>query len=309
MADVAVVILTYNEEIHIARAIGSVASFAKEIFVIDSYSRDRTAQIARELGAQVLQHEFVNYAKQFQWAIDHAPIGAGWVFRLDADEIVSDDLADEIQTRLAGLPANVVGVNLKRRHIFLGRWIRHGGRYPLVLLRIFRNGHARVENRWMDEHMIVEGGEVLTFANDFADVNLNGLSFFTAKHNAYASREAIDVLNAKYGLSAGAEALSASSTGFQAMMKRRIKERIYNKMPFWAGPTLYFAYRLIVQRGFLDGKEGLIYHVLQGFWYRFLVGAKLTEFERGLSGLNTVAARVEALERITGYKLQVHRAD
>ena len=173
LPSLAVIILTYNEERHIARALASVAGIASETIVIDSFSTDRTVELARANGAVVLQNKFVNQAKQFQWALDNAPISATWIMRLDADEVIEADLAARIRDELPRLNEEVVGVNLKRKHIFLGRWIRHGGRYPLVLLRIWRRGHGRVEDRWMDEHVVVWGGRTITFDGGFADHNLN----------------------------------------------------------------------------------------------------------------------------------------
>src|SRR5262249_51230300 len=134
MADLAVIILTYNEGIHIRRALNLVRPFARQIFVVDSFSTDDTVHIARAEGATVLQNKFVNQSQQFQWALDNAPINATWIMRLDADEEVYPDLAAAIESRLPSLGEDVVGIQLKRRHIFLGRWIRHGGRYPLIML-------------------------------------------------------------------------------------------------------------------------------------------------------------------------------
>ncbi len=296
MIDLAVIILTHNEELHIARAIRSVSSLAREIIVIDSCSADRTAEIARELGATVLQNEFVNYAKQFQWALDNAPIAAEWIMRLDADEVVEADLVEEIKTKLPLLSDEIAGINLKRKHIFLGRWIRHGGRYPLVLLRIWRRGRGRIEDRWMDEHIIVWGGRTATFEGGFADHNLKDLTAFIEKHNKYATREAIDVLGRKYRLFPRDEVVTVESTSRQAATKRFLKEAVYNPMPFQASALLYFLYRYFLQFGFLDGKEGLVYHVLQGFWYRFLVGAKVLELERAIKPLEE-PARIKAEAR------------
>lgn len=265
MIDLAVIILTHNEEKHLERALRSVAGLTKEIFVVDSFSTDLTVTIAEGLGATVLQNKFINYAKQFQWGLDHAPIRSGWIMRLDADEVLEPELTREIGAKLPGLPSDIVGVNLNRRHVFMGRWIRHGGRYPLTLLRIFRRGKGRIENRWMDEHLIVRDGKTITFQHDFSDINLNDLTFFTDKHNKYATREAIDVLNRKYGLDDSRDELSAEGTSLQASLKRWLKEGFYNKLPFWAGPLGYFIYRYVFQLGFLDGSEGMMYHFLQGF--------------------------------------------
>ena len=142
---IAIVILTYNESVHLPRALKHISGFAKEIFVIDSFSSDDTVALARANGAQVLQHPFQNQAKQFEWALQNAPITTEWVMRLDADEIVEADLAEEIAAKLPELPAEVTGINLNRKTIFQGKWIRHGGRYPLTLLRIWRRGKARIE--------------------------------------------------------------------------------------------------------------------------------------------------------------------
>ena len=297
------IILTHNEERHIERAIRSVQPFAQQVVVVDSFSTDRTVEIAKGLGAVVLQNPFVHQAQQFQWALDNAPITSDWIMRLDADEVIEPDLAARIASELPKLAVDVAGVNLKRKHIFMGRFIRHGGRYPLVLLRIWRRGQGRIEQRWMDEHMIVWGGRTVTFEGGFSDHNLFDLTFFTDKHNKYATREAIDVLNRRYGLFETDEGLSAKAASRQASLKRGIKEKIYNRLPFWLGPSGYFLYRYFIQLGFLDGREGLIYHFLQGFWYRFLVGAKVLELDRALKPLQSSPERRAELSRLTGHRL------
>jgi glycosyltransferase involved in cell wall biosynthesis len=303
MMDLAVVILTHNEERHIARALQSVSRIASQVFVVDSFSTDRTVELAQAAGANVLQNKFINYARQFQWALDNAPITAKWVMRLDADEIIEPDLVEEICQKLPALPDAVAGVNLKRKHIFMGRWIRHGGRYPLVLLRIWRRGQGRIEDRWMDEHMVVWGGITETFKGGFSDHNLNDLSFFIDKHNKYATREAIDVLNQKLMLFPRDEVVSADNTSFQAAAKRFVKERIYNRLPFTFSALAYFLWRYIFQLGFLDGRSGLVYHFLQGYWYRFLVGAKLMELEAAIAHLDDKAAIRHELARLTGFRV------
>ncbi|HZF46895.1 MAG TPA: glycosyltransferase family 2 protein, partial [Sphingomonadaceae bacterium] len=187
LCDVTVVILTFNEARHIGRSIASVRAFARDVLVVDSFSTDDTVAIAEAAGARVLQHRFVNYSEQFQWALDQGGIESTWTLRLDADEVIEPDLAEEITRRLPALPDDVVGVNFDRKHVFMGRWVRHGGRYPLRLLRLWRTGQGRIEARWMDEHMVVWGGRTVTFKGGFADRNENDLTFFTAKHNSYAT--------------------------------------------------------------------------------------------------------------------------
>lgn len=297
-----VVILTHNEQRHILRAIDSLKGVAEEIFVIDSGSSDGTIELAERAGAKVLYNRWVNYAAQFQWALDNAPITTEWIMRLDADEIVEADLASEIAAKLPNLPADVTGVNLKRKHVFMGRWVKHGGRYPLVLLRLWRRGIGRIEQRWMDEHMLIDHGRAVTFEGGFSDVNLNDLTFFTDKHNKYATREAVDVINQRRGLFARDVNLNSEQTARKAAVTRFLKERVYNRIPFQASALIYFLYRYIFQLGFMDGREGAIYHVLQGFWYRYLVGAKILEFEAAISGMDNEAALAE-LARLTGLRL------
>lgn len=297
--DVAVVILTRNEARHIGRAIASVRPFARSIHVIDSGSSDGTVEIARALGAEVLHHGWINYAEQFNWALGAIATDAGWIMRLDADETVEPDLAAALRDRLGALGPEVTGVALDRKHIFMGRWIRHGGRYPLTLLRVFRRGRGRVEASWMDEHVVVDGGRVVRFAGGFCDHNLNDLAFFMDKHTAYATREAVEVIGLRRGLFVRA-ALDERAGSRQAARRRWMKRAVYDHLPVAAGPLLYFLYRYVVRLGFLDGREGLIYHVLQGFQYRFLVGARIAELERALAGVDEPEAIRRELSRLTG---------
>jgi glycosyltransferase involved in cell wall biosynthesis len=299
MADLSVIILTHDEEIHLGRALDQLRGLAREVIVVDSYSTDATVEIARSRGARVLQHPFENQARQFQWALDNAaPVGA-WVMRLDADEVIPPELAQELEALLPGLPDEVTGVNLKRRHIFMGKWVRHGGCYPLVLLRLWRNGCARVEDRWMDEHMVLERGRPVLAQQPFTDHNLKGLGFFTEKHHRYATREAVAVIGSRRGLFAPSPRLPS----FQARLKRRLKEGLYDTVPFPFNALLYFLFRMVFQLGFLDGAEGITYHCLQGLWYRVLVGARILELERAIAGLERREDILAALARETGLPL------
>jgi glycosyltransferase involved in cell wall biosynthesis len=299
---IAVIILTFNESLHLDRALRQIGGFADEVFVVDSYSTDDTVSIARAHGAQVSQHPFECHAMQFEWALENAPITSEWVMRLDADEIIEPDLAAEIVRELPRLPADVTGVNLKRKTIFQGRFLRYGGRYPLTLLRIWRRGKALIEDRWMDEHMYVTEGRTVTFEGGFSDHSLIDLTAFTDKHNGYATREALDVLLTRIDAANANAMLAVQSTSAQASVKRFFKEKIYNRIPFQLSALGYFLFRYIFQLGFLDGSAGLIYHVLQGFWYRFLVGAKIRELEHALKNLDADADPKQELLRLTKKK-------
>lgn len=300
---VTTVILACNEEVHIARAIASARRFSREVLVVDSFSSDRTVEIARSMHARVVQNVWVNYARQFRFALEECAIRTEWILRLDADELIGDDLAARLSETLPRLPIEVTGVVLSRRHHFMGKWVRHGGRYPLRLLRLWRNGLGEVEDRWMDEHVRIRSGRTIALPGTFADVCERDVAFFVTKHNAYAAREAVDVLDRKYGLFDARAPMTCVASGWQAHAKRLVKETVYNRLPFGVGPLLYFLYRYLFQLGFLDGRAGLVYHVLQGFWYRFLVDVRLLELERAMHGCSNREERLAALRAATGLKL------
>ncbi|WP_348260964.1 glycosyltransferase family 2 protein [Telmatobacter sp. DSM 110680] len=300
---IAVIILTYNESIHLSRALDHIRIFAREVFVVDSFSTDNTVELAKAGGAQVLQHPFKHQAQQFQWALENAPITSDWVMRLDADEIIESDLAQEITAKLDTLPPDINGVNLNRKTIFQGKFIRFGGRYPLTLLRIWRRGKAKIEDRWMDEHIYLTEGRTVTFHGGFADHNLFDLTAFTTKHNSYASREALDVLNRRLHLFEPRVELTRESTAKQAKIKRFFKEYVYNRLPFEISTIVYFLFRYVFQMGFLDGRKGFSYHVLQGFWYRFLVGAKLRELEEAVKDAASEGEVRSEIARLTRQSL------
>lgn len=293
------IILTFNEERHLARAIGSVKNIADRIIVVDSGSSDRTVELARELGARVIANPWVNHATQFNFALDQLAADTQWVLRLDADEIVTPQLADQIAAGLPMLGSEIGGVYISRRMTFIGRPIRYGGVFPIHVLRLFRYGLGRCENRWMDEHIQVTG-KTARFKGEILDDNLHSLTWWTQKHNAYASREVIDLLNLEYGFMPH-ETVANLRSGQQAGIKRWIKENVYARLPGGFRAFAYFFYRYVIRLGFLDGREGLAFHILQGFWYRFLVDAKLYEVRKYMREED--ADVVTAIDRILGIKV------
>lgn len=275
--DISVLILTYNEEKHLKRCLDSVKDIAKDIFIVDSNSKDKTLDIAQSMGVEVYQNCWVNYAKQFQWGLDNCPIKTKWVIRLDADEYLLPELAFEISQKINNLPNDVTGIIFKRRHIFLNKWMKHGI-YPVKLLRLFQFKKAIIEQRWMDEHIVLVEGKSLEFQHDFVDHNLNNLSCFIAKHNDYAIREAIDLLNIELGLFDKGN-LSGTQLNEQAAAKRRKKHKYAQKPLFWRS-FAYFIYRYFFKFGFREGIEGFLWHFLQGWWYRTIVDAKIYEIKK-----------------------------
>lgn len=236
-------------------------------------------ELAKSLGAEVYEHQFENHAAQFNWALDNINLQTEWVMKVDADEEFTPELADEIEQKLDTLPANVNGVILRRRVYFMGRWLKHGGKYPELLLRIFRVGHGMSEMKLMDEHLIVTDGDVVTFKNDFSDNNNKSLEWWINKHNWYSNKEVLDQ-QMKSDAANGEETVEETSTSMQAKVKRFVKNHGYYSLPKFFRAHLYFIYRYYFRLGFLDGTEGKIYTFLQAYWYRYLVDAKLYECEK-----------------------------
>lgn len=266
----AVVILTYNEAIHIRRCIESVKSVADEIVVVDSGSTDGTQEIAKSLGAKVYKHPWVNYAIQFNWALDHVPIEAKWIMRLDADEYPDKTLVEEIRSKLLGADEKTCGYAVRRPTTFLGKRIRFGGISPR-LLRIWRTGQGRCEMRWMDEHIVLERGDIQKLKGNLVDHNLNYLTWWMDKHNRYASREAVDLLLESENVSNAAR----MSTG--AKVKRWLKRHAYAFLPLGFRAFMFWIYRMTFRLGVLDGPRGWMFHTLQGLCYRILVDAKIVQ--------------------------------
>ena len=280
MLDISVVILTYNEEKHIRRCIENVLPFANDIFIIDSYSTDKTLEIAKEYEkVKILQNKWENnHSKQFNWGLEHAPISTEWILRLDADEYLTPELITELKEKLPSLPNDVMGIIFNRRHIFMGKWMRRGI-YPVKLLRVFRHGKGMCEQRLMDEHIQLTEGRAIEFEHDFCDHNLNDLSWFCHKHVNYAIREAIDLLDIELDLTGVADTDKSKNITQQAKHKRMAKHRYARQPLFWRA-FAYFCYRYFVKGACLDGKIGFIWTFLQGWWYRTLVDAKVFEIKR-----------------------------
>ncbi len=275
MQDISAFIITFNEERHIGRAIENARRYARRVYVLDSFSDDRTCEIAESLGARVYRRKFTYHADQLNWGLDNIPFETEWIWRQDADEYLTDALIDEIDAALAVAAADVCGFTARRQIKFLGRAVTHGV-MSVEILRLFRRGRARFEDKRMDEHAYVVGGRVGRLSGVFYDDSLLSLSEWTQKHNAYATKEASDLLCAEYGVRPIAPVLGI---GARSEAVRRNKMR-YARLPLFWRPLLLFAYRYFLRGGFLDGKEGFLWHILQGFWYRTLADAKVYEVKK-----------------------------
>ena len=276
MIDVSFIILTYNEERHIERCLKSIRGLTDQVFVVDSCSTDQTQKVATSMGAQVFEHRWPGrHSDQFNWGLDNLPIRTKWVFRLDADEYLTEELCAELEARVPRLNERYTGIVFPLRRIFMGYHIRHGTG-TVRLLRMFQYGRARSEARWMDEHIQVESGELIEFEHEFADDNLQDIGWWTRKHDGYAIREAVDLLDIELGLFEKDGTVSLSD---EAQAKRRLKER-YVKKPLFLRAFVYFFYRYFFRLGFIEGVEGFLWNFLQGWWYRTLVDAKIYEIKK-----------------------------
>jgi len=274
MNDISAIVLTFNEELHIRRCLENASRVAKEVFVIDSFSTDRTVEIAKGCGATVLQHKYVNQAQQFQWALDNCPITTEWTLRMDADEYLTDELIDELSCKIPTLPDDVTGCVLPLRVVFMGKMLKHGLPHQVRILRLWRTGTVYMEQRWMDERCVLKNGCAINLKNSFVDHNLKGLGEFTIKHNGYSNREAFMQVNRKFHL---------VDDGQSTELKGRNSQKSgYYKLPRFFRAFMYFSIRYFLFLGFLDGLRGFVWLTLQAYWYRFLVDAKLYEMEKRL---------------------------
>ena len=275
MQDVTILILTKNEEINLPDCLKSVKDFAKRCVVVDSYSTDRTKEIALKYGADFFEHKFENYARQFNWGLDNTNITTKWTFRLDADERLTPALCKELdQLMTEHADDDVNGFTMEASLFFMGREMKHGGPQKRKLM-LFKTGIGRVENRKMDEHTILSSGRALSCKNKFLHYDFKDMTFWISKLNWYATREMQDYFDYKNGKD---QHVATNDKEIAAL--RGKKFGIYYKFPKFVRAWLSFVYEYIFLFGFLDGKEGFIYHWTYCCFYRCLVDAKILEQEK-----------------------------
>lgn len=268
-----VVILTFNSELSIGATLQSVAMLSDDIHIVDSGSCDRTLEIARSFGALILEHPFEHYGAQRNWAIDSIAPKYAWQLHLDADERLTPELRDEI----AALPGDgpCAGYHLPRLMHFLGRPIRHGGMFPTWHMRLFRTEAGRCEARRYDQHFYVTSGATARLRNHMIDDIRMPLTEWTARHNRWADAEVDEQF------AGGDSGRIAGRLSGDPVQRKRYLRGCYDRMPLFVRPFGLFFYRYFLRLGFLDGIEGFVFFVLQTFWFRFLVDAKLYERRQG----------------------------
>ena len=254
----------------------------RQIFIVDCFSTDNTKSIvesftsALQLQLNTTTISLVErawpglYAKQFNWALDNLPIESKWVLRLDADEYLTPETIERLKESLPKLPDDVSGLTLELKRKFMGGEIRHGTN-GIMLLRVFRYGIGRCEERAMDEHILLSEGRCIDFNGAFYDDNLNSFEWWQEKHRGYARREAQDAV----ALFANPERLAHPS----ATDLKKIK---YYKLPPYLRAFAYFCIRYFLKLGFLDGLTGFRWHFWQGLWYRWLVDREIGKMKKSV---------------------------
>lgn len=274
---VSVIVLTHNEAANIERCLESLKPWAGEIWVVDSGSTDATLELAGRFTGQIAKHPFDNYSLQRNWAQDNLDLAHPWVFHLDADEAVSPKLQAELaaffQRKDLG---HFQGALVRRRILFLGRQLRFGGLYPTYHCRLFLREKGRCEDRRYDQHFVVDGPLVRLEA-DVVENTASSLFSWTERHNRWAQLEAEEMSAQRQD--AQAMGITRDPLGNPIQRRRWAKQTLYGRAPRFLRAIAFFFYRYVLRGGFLDGIPGLIYHVLQGFWFRFYIDA--LSLERG----------------------------
>ena len=275
MSNIEVIIPVKNEEINLPFALASVQEWADRVWVIDSESTDKTCEIAKDAGAEVVVKPWLGYAKQKNWALDTLDLKADWIFFLDADEAILPELRDELLA-IASKDVDKVNesaFNINRYFIFLGKRIRHCGYYPSWNVRFFKRGKARYEEREVHEHMVVDG-ETSYLKGHMEHYDRRGLELYMAKHNHYSTLEAIEILQQA---TTKDETIDAKLFGSAQQRRRWIKRHIYPRLP--ARWLFRFFWMYLLRLGFLDGINGLRFCLFISS-YELLISLKTVELQQ-----------------------------
>lgn len=262
---------------HLPRLLQSIADLDSPVFILDSGSTDRTIDIGEKFGAQTLHNPFENHPKQWDYALKNFQVQTPWVICLDADQVVTPELKQQLINFRDEDHQDVDGIYFNRKNFFKGRWIKHGGYYPFYLLKMFRFGVGYSDiNENMDHRFVVHGHTNVWKNGIILEENLkeNNINFWIDKHNRYSDLVAHEEVERMHSLRSQTE--NPAFWGSPNQRKAWYKQ-LWWKLPRYVRPSLYFTYRMVFQLGILDGRTGIIFHFLQGFWFRLIVDIKIGE--------------------------------
>ena len=286
---VSVLIPAKNEEDNLPTCLESVAQ-ADEVFVVDSQSSDRSIEICEQHGATVVQFHFNGrWPKKKNWSLEKLPFRNPWVLIVDCDERITPELWDEIAVAIQD--PDHAGYFLNRRVFFLGKWIRHGGKYPDWNMRLFQHKKGRYENlnteeirntgdNEVHEHVVVDG-KVGYLKNDMLHEDFKDLFHWLERHNRYSNWEAKVYYNILTRKEAN-DSIGGNLFG-ETVQRKRFLKKIWVRLPF--KPFLRFLLFYVLRLGFLDGKAGYIYGRLLS-QYEYQIGVKLYELSQCGGQLN-----------------------
>ncbi len=245
---ISVAIFTLDEEANLPRCLESLAG-CRDVVVVDSFSSDRTGDMARAHGARVFQHAFTGFGDQRTWALQNISFAHPWLLILDADERVPPSLWKEMLQRVADAPPEVAAFRLKRRFFWEGRWLRHANLYPTWVVRLVRVGRVAYINRGHAETQQVEG-RIESLEEDLLDENLKGLAAWRERQRRYAEQEA------HHEVATTDKPLHPSDLWQGDPLARRAAwKKLARRLPMRG--LFYFLYAAILRGGFLDGWMGL----------------------------------------------------
>jgi exosortase/archaeosortase family protein len=262
---------------HLSRLFDSIKGLKADTFVLDSGSTDQTISICRENGVEVSYHPFENHPKQWHEALNRFSINTPWIIALDADQVVTTALFEQLDNFDEDLHKDVNGIYFNRKNFYKGKWIRYGGYFPFFMLKMFRSKNGISDlNENMDHRFLVTGKTIIWKKGYLLEENLkeSKVSFWIDKHNRYSDQVALEEIERMQKLRL--QIIKPKFRGSPDERKAAMK-RLWWKMPRYARPVLYFGYRMIFQLGFLDGKTGIIFHFLQAFWFRLMIDVKIEE--------------------------------
>lgn len=257
-----VLILTFNEAIHIQRCLENILQYSDDIVVLDSYSNDNTQELCANYPVRFIQNSFVTHSKQVNYALENINFEHEILLRLDADEIVTTTPSAVIrETSKMGAEEFSAGV-ITRRMRFCGDMIKFGGWGSSSVVRFIKLGRSWCRDVPMDEHFEFVGkSKHLDIVIE--DNNTKGMDFFLQKHALYAEKEAIRYLN-----------------DYSSLLKRvkmHDKRAIYYSCPAFLRPVINIIFVMYFKNGHKEDNFGLIFHLLQAFWYRLIVEREIVK--------------------------------